>query len=217
MKNILALDIAFGPASACLLRRDGNTFTADGADDRPHSQAIMPLLQSLLDESGLDWTDLDMLAAGVGPGSFTGLRIAAATLAGINSSLDLPLIELSSLAISAMQVEVEGDAPLFVVEDGRSGLAYCACYQGDRVIRADACLIWDKVRLLGPASYTAHQPSSSELPDWTFSAPGMPRAQAMLRLIAEKTKTPGDTADMPRFARPAYLIASQAERNAQSN
>jgi len=175
----------------------------------------MPLLQSLLDEAGLAWVDLDMLAAGIGPGSFTGLRIAAATMAGINSRLNLPLIELSSLAISAAQVE--SDAPLYVIEDGRSGLAYCACYQRERVILADVCLPWDEVRLLGPASYTAHQPSSSELPDWTFSAPGMPRAQAMLRLIAEKTKTPGDTADMPRFARPAYLIASQAERNAQSN
>jgi len=215
MKNILALDIAFGPVSACLARHDGSIFTSDGAEDRPHSQAIMPLLQSLLDEAGLAWEELDMLAAGIGPGSFTGLRIAAATMAGINSSLDLPMMELSSLAISAAQVE--SDAPLYVIEDGRSGLAYCACYQGERVMLADVCLPWDEVRLMKAASYTAHQPSHSKLPDWTYSAPEMPRAHAMARLITSQLKTVDDTASMPRFARPAYLIASQAERNAQSN
>ena len=215
MKNILALDIAFGPASACLVRRDGNIFTSDGAEDRPHSQAIMPLLQSLLDEAGLTWAELDMLAAGVGPGSFTGLRIAAATMAGINSSQDLPLMELSSLAISVAQVE--SDAPLYVIEDGRSGLAYCACYQGEHVVLADVCLPWDEVKQLKPASYTAHQACNSELPAWTFSPPEMSRPQAMARLITSQLKTLADTASMPRFARPAYLIASQAERNAQSN
>jgi len=213
MKNILALDIAFGPACACLIHRDGSVFTATGSDGRPHSQSIMPLLQSLLDEAKLDWPELDMLAAGVGPGSFTGLRIAAATLAGINSSLDLPLIELSSLAISATQAE--SDTPLYVIEDGRAGLAYCACYHSGEEVSPDVCLTWKEIGLLSPTCYTACRPDEHNLPGWIYMPPIVPRAQAMARLTVSRTKKLDSTATLPRFATPAYLIPSQAERNAR--
>ena len=211
--NILALDIAFGPAAACLLRRDGSILTAAGHDERAHSQAIIPLLQDLLSRGGLDWSDLDLLAAGIGPGSFTGLRIAASTLAGINSSLDLPLIELSSLAISASQCD--SDVPLYVIEDARAGLAYCACYQGTRAIRKDACLPWEAVGQLKPAVYTAHRPENDRLPGWTYLPPASPRSIAMSQLLLSTTQGLTDTAALPRVATPAYLIPSQAERHAQ--
>jgi len=212
--NILALDIAFGPASACLLRRDGQVFFADGSEDRPHSQTIMPMLGSLLDEAAIDWRELHMLAAGVGPGSFTGLRIAAATLAGINSSLNLPLIELSSLAISALQSEVTG--PIHVIEDARAGLAYYACYDGLREVRGDACLAWLDIRSQEPARYTAHQPDD-RLEGWGFASPTLPRARAMAQLLADRSQRVGDTAGLPRVAQPAYLIPSQAERHARND
>jgi len=211
--NILALDIAFGPACACLIRRDGSIFSAIGNDDRPHSQTIMPLLQTLLADAKLDWPELNMLAAGVGPGSFTGLRIAAATLAGINTSLDLPLMELSSLAISALQAE--RDTPLYVIEDGRAGLAYFACYQGDREVSRDACLTWEEIGLLPPQSYTAYQLDEQHLPRWTYIPPLIPRSQAMARLAIAQAGRLENMASLPRFSTPAYLIPSQAERNAQ--
>ena len=211
--NILALDIAFGPACACLIHSDGSILSAIGNDDRPHSQTIMPLLQSLLTEAQLDWPDLDMLAAGVGPGSFTGLRIAAATLAGINTSLNLPLIELSSLAISALQVD--SDTPLYVIEDGRAGLAYCACYHGDREASRDACLTWKEISMLPPASYTAYKLDEQHLPGWSYIPPMIPRPQAMARLAISRTGRLENMASLPRLATPAYLIPSQAERNAQ--
>ena len=211
--NILALDIAFGPACACLIRRDGRIFSATGDDDRPHSQTIMPLLQGLLAEAELDWPELSMLAAGVGPGSFTGLRIAAATLAGINTSLDLPLLELSSLAISALQADL--DTPLYVIEDGRAGLAYCACYHGHEEISPDTCLTWKEIALLPRDSYTAHQTDEQHLPGWTYVSPMIPRPQAMARLAIVRTSHLESEAALPRFATPAYLIPSQAERNVQ--
>jgi len=211
-QNILALDIAFGPLSACLLRRDASIFTVTGNDDRPHSQAIMPLLQQMLDEAALDWSELDMLAAGIGPGSFTGLRIAAATLAGINSSLQLPLIEMSSLAISAARAD--SDAPLYVIEDARANRAYCGRYQRERSVSADACLAWEELERLGPAAYTAEQTIHTRLPDWSYIPASLPRSVAMARVIACRSKGVGDGVALPRFATPAYLNPSQAELNA---
>ncbi|HXH64456.1 MAG TPA: tRNA (adenosine(37)-N6)-threonylcarbamoyltransferase complex dimerization subunit type 1 TsaB, partial [Mariprofundaceae bacterium] len=79
--NILALDAAYGQASACLLshaHRCGETIS----ETTPHSQAILPLLNRLLVGAGLDWGQLDVLAVGIGPGSLTGIRVAAATVAG---------------------------------------------------------------------------------------------------------------------------------------
>jgi len=213
--NILALDIAFGPACACLIRRDGSIFSAIGGDDRPHSQTIMPLLQTLLADAELDWPDLNILAAGVGPGSFTGLRIAAATLAGINTSLELPLIELSSLAISALQAD--RDTPLYVIEDGRAGLAYYAKYDGHEEVNPDACLSWKEIAVLPTASYTAHRPDEQNLPGWTYIPPMIPRSLAMARLAISRTGRLENMASLPRFATPAYLIPSQAERNVQKH
>lgn len=214
-RNILALDIAFGPAAACLMRCDGRVFTAGGDSNRPHSQSIVPILQSLVDEAGIDWRELDMLACGVGPGSFTGLRMAAATLAGINASLDLPLIEISSLGISAAQVE-EG-TPLYVIEDARSGLAYVGRYKGVQALIDDGCLAWDEVRSMGTANYTAHRASPTHLPGWTCVPASVPRPLAMSRLVAAHAEGLDDTTKLPRLARPIYLMASQAERHARTN
>lgn len=209
-RNILALDISFGPASACLLRRDGNHFVANGSDERPHSQAVMPMLESLLARAELGWSSLDMLAAGIGPGSFTGLRIAAATLTGINSSLELPIIELSSLAIGALQVDC--DKQLHVIEDARAGLAYVGRYRGGEPMAADDCLSWDDIAKLPPASYTAHRPDS-RLQAWQYLPPVRPRAEAMVTLLIQQSAALKNNGDLPRTVRPAYLISSQAERH----
>lgn len=212
-RNILALDIAFGPAAACLLRYDGSILTAGGMDERPHSQAVMPLLEGLVKRAGLGWGNIDMLAAGIGPGSFTGLRIAAATLAGINSSLQLPLLELSSLAISAMQCDSENQ--LHVIEDARAGLAYTACYRGSRAVLEDCCMPWKEIEQLEPAGYTAQRPDKDRLSDWVYLPPSTPRAVAMSHLLLGASREVTDTCTLPRFATPAYIIPSQAERHAQ--
>jgi len=212
-RNILALDIAFGPAAACLVRRDGSILTASGDDDRPHSQAIMPLLDGLLKRGGLAWDDLDMLACGIGPGSFTGLRIAAASISGINSSLNLPVLELSSLAISALQCDSSN--ALHVIEDARAGLAYCACYKGSRVVIADCCMDWDQITQIEPAGYTAQQAEKERLPGWVYLPPSTPRAVAMSHLLLSNSRALSDIQSLPRDATPAYLIPSQAERHAR--
>lgn len=211
-QNILALDIAFGPAAACLLRRDGSILTAGGVDERPHSQAIMPLLEGLLKRGGMQWDNLDMLAAGIGPGSFTGLRIAAASIAGINSGLNLPVLELSSLAISALQCE--SGNPVHVFEDARAGLAYAACYQGNRAVIQDCCMDWEEIGQMEPEGYTALRAETDRLPGWLYLPPSTPRPVAMSRLLLSAARGLSETDTLPRVATPAYLIASQAERHA---
>lgn len=119
MYPLLALDVATKHACVCLINAKGQVFTAEAGEGKQHSNTVLPLLQDVLQQAGLTWSDLKMLALGQGPGSFTGLRIAAAMLAGINASLKLPVWGLSSLAITAMQTQ--NNQPLWVLEDARAG------------------------------------------------------------------------------------------------
>jgi len=210
--NLLALDIAFGAACACINRRDGSSFSLQTESDRPHSQAIIPMLEKLLGMSALSWGELEILACGIGPGSFTGLRIAAATISGINSRLKLPVLEVSSLAISAAQVKSE--KPLYVIEDARSGMAYVGQYQGLTMLAQDACIVWDDIGAWPAGMYSARQADNERLSEWQYLAPQCNRPQAMSRLLTAMTANMPDMDALPRHPQPAYINPSQAERNA---
>jgi tRNA threonylcarbamoyladenosine biosynthesis protein TsaB len=89
------------PATAVGLRLDdGRKFEARDdptVDRRPgHATRLLPLAQGLLEEASLGWEQLGRIAVGVGPGTFTGLRIGIATARGLAQSLEVELVAVSS-------------------------------------------------------------------------------------------------------------------------
>jgi len=211
MPNLLGLDIAFGAACACINRQDGSCFSRQTESNRPHSQAIMPMLEALLIEAELTWNDLELLACGIGPGSFTGLRIASATISGINSALNLPVLEISSLAISAAQVK--SGEPLYIIEDARADMAYVGHYQGHSALQKDMCITWDELAEYPAAAYSGQQEESKRLANWHYLLPEQTRLQAMAQLLAAESANITSLDRLPRHASPAYINPSQAERN----
>lgn len=100
--KILAIDTATEACSVALL----NGETIDAIFDicpQQHSQRILPMIDELLSKHGLKVTDLDALAYGRGPGSFTGVRIATGIIQGLALGANLPVIEVSTLAAMAQQ------------------------------------------------------------------------------------------------------------------
>lgn len=101
--------------------------------DSPRDQAaeLLPAIDALLGESGLRLAALDGLAFGRGPGSFTGVRIAAAIAQGLALATDVPLLPVSSLAALAARAWREGVAEPAVLTcvDAHMGEVYWAVYR----------------------------------------------------------------------------------------
>ncbi len=207
---LLALDAALGRGSATLLLPDGRLLAAESEGDRSHSRTLVPMLEELLNKAGLSWKDLHMLALGVGPGSFTGLRIAAATFAGINASLSLPVLPVSSLAITAAQADSSDE--VWVLEDARAGEVFIGCYQNSTAITDDRCESWASLQNMAPSSFVSVSPPPEALPGWKQLERPVARTEALARVV-KKALLNVEVNDLPRYVQPAYLQISQAERS----
>ena len=100
--RILALDTASRLCSAALWI-DGDVATRELTTARDHARQILPMVQSLLAEAGIALAAVDAVAFGRGPGSFTGLRIAASVTQGLAFGADLPVLPVSDLRALAQQ------------------------------------------------------------------------------------------------------------------
>lgn len=90
-----------------------------------HSEHILPMVQGVLAEAGLTLTQLDAIAFGRGPGSFTGLRIAAGVVQGLAFGANLPVVAVSSLAVLAQGA---GVPKVLAALDARMHQVYWGAY-----------------------------------------------------------------------------------------
>jgi tRNA threonylcarbamoyladenosine biosynthesis protein TsaB len=112
------------------LIRDGRPVVEVGlASKETHSRRLMVIIKWSMQRLGADWSDLDLIAVSLGPGSFTGLRIGLATAKGLAFALGLPLIGVPTLdALASHVVACRGDLVCPVL-DARKSQVYTALYQ----------------------------------------------------------------------------------------
>jgi tRNA threonylcarbamoyladenosine biosynthesis protein TsaB len=130
--TLLGLDTSTPAASACVLTADGQAFEVAPPAERlgrppAHASELMPAVAEAMERAGADWGDLDAIAVGVGPGTFTGLRIGIATARALATAAELPLRRVSSLAALAAGIEAPVKLPLI---DARRGEVFAALCDG---------------------------------------------------------------------------------------
>jgi tRNA threonylcarbamoyladenosine biosynthesis protein TsaB len=103
-----------------------------GPSGRPrHSEALLAEIERTADAAG-GWDRIDRIAVGIGPGSFTGLRIGIATARALAQAHDLPLVPAGSLAALARGIAEDGDGDLALpVFDARRGEVFAAVYESE--------------------------------------------------------------------------------------
>jgi tRNA threonylcarbamoyladenosine biosynthesis protein TsaB len=208
--NVLGIDSSTAVISVALLR--------DGVLASERSQAIehdrtglLSLVDAVVAEAGLAPSDLDAVAVGAGPGSFTGLRIGMATAKGIAFAVGRPLWAVSSLAALAHAALGADDAePIAAVLDARRGEVYAGVYRragagvslvGDERVFAPSNVAALGSRFTGDAA--APYPELAALPG-TWGATPTGRAVAELALA-------GTRADILVGGAPTYIRPSEAE------
>ncbi len=148
MPNILTLECSTSTCSVALQIKEHCTSLIEHTP-QTHSQKILPMIDQLLAEQALTIKQLDAIAFGRGPGSFTGLRIAASITQGLAFAADLPVIAVSSLATLAQSSvdeilksttqKLSGSDYILAVLDARIDEIYGAWFQCDEHGAMVAC------------------------------------------------------------------------------
>ena len=137
MSTIAGLDTATDDVSVAIVR--DSQLLAEGMVPKPpagyprHSEALLAELEAAVGKSG-GWSAVDFLAAGIGPGSFTGLRVGLATARAIAQSLGkgiVPVGTLDALARGIAESASEPGRPLLPVLDARRRQAFAALFGSD--------------------------------------------------------------------------------------
>lgn len=127
--RILAIDTATEACSVALWN-NGEKHALFEICPREHTQRILPMVQQILAESGVSLNQLDALAFGRGPGSFTGVRIGIGIAQGLAMGADLPMIGVSTLATMAQGAFRQmGATQVLAAIDARMGEVYWGQYQ----------------------------------------------------------------------------------------
>ncbi len=158
MSNILALDTT-GSACSVALTLNGVIYDDMVLAERQHTQRLLPMVDHILQQADVRLSELDAIAFGCGPGSFTGLRIACGVTQGLAFGANLPVIPVSSLATIAAQAfekkpKIEYCLAAF---DARMNQVYAGVYKNqdipvlleqEYVIEPELLLIPEEVKTL---------------------------------------------------------------------
>jgi tRNA threonylcarbamoyladenosine biosynthesis protein TsaB len=135
----LGFDTATTATAVALRLADGTTTQArddpEAGEHPGHATRLLEMARELLEAAGIAWGDLDRIAVGVGPGTFTGLRVGVATARGLAQSLSVELVGVSSsqalafAALAAAAAKAGAPDAVLAVIDARRGEAFTAAYE----------------------------------------------------------------------------------------
>ncbi len=224
---ILALDTATSCSSVALTKGDvhgGKLVAILSINSKStHSRRLLTGIDWLLRENKIELAEVDGFAVGLGPGSFTGLRIALATVKGLATAMDKPLLGVSTL--DALALNCSGDKPLCALINARKKEIYRRWYLPDvqGIYRAQGSIealapenlareLTEQSLFVGDGIFSYGEQLKEVLGDRVTMAPRSlyyPSAAAIGFLCCEQLQR--DEFMDPDSAVPLYVRASDAE------
>ena len=225
---ILGIDSA-GHTASVALYADGVVLSEYSSNiGLTHSQTLLPMVAEIFSRTGHTVDELDAIAVSAGPGSFTGLRIGAATAKGLALGYGIPLLEVSTLEGLAMNVRDMAEVYVHPIMDARRSQVYTATFlDGQLIGEEEAISIEDLVTkinqmpgkhfFLGDAVpvYRSCLETQLSVP-YRFAGPGslLQRASSVAMLGAEQL-TLGKSVSGKDFHL-SYIRKPQAEREREA-
>jgi len=100
--TVLAFDTSGGWCTAAVIRGESVLAQRHSEMTRGQAEALMPLIEGVLSEAGVDWPALTAIGVGIGPGNFTGIRISVSAARGLALGLGIPAIGVDRFAAQAL-------------------------------------------------------------------------------------------------------------------
>lgn len=190
-KILLAIETATPVGSVALYEGSNLIAYAENRQDRAHARLLLPMIDSLLTQTGIAKSALSAVAVGKGPGSYTGLRIGVSTAKGLCMALDIPLLAVGTLDAIATQAKSWAQAQnawICPMLDARRMEVYAQFFDSELMPQStieavvvtetafDAQLAQQRIIFLGDgaakckATLTAHSPNAIVIEGYTPSA-----------------------------------------------
>lgn len=191
MPSLLAIETSTDTCSVAVLHR-GSVRETSVYSPKEHQRILLPMIEALLAEQSVTLGDLDAIVWGAGPGSFTGIRLAAAVTQGLAFAASKPVIPVSSLAAAAHQAAQQDPShagPLLVARDARMNEVYAGAYrlEGESLVPLAADQLLPVAALEDLAA--GYSPASRRIGEGWLLLPGsavvesaVPSARSVLQL-----------------------------------
>lgn len=217
--KLLAFDTSTQAMSAAV-RHGGREWTHDGEGGAQASASLIPSIASLMGQAGLRYADLDAIAFGRGPGSFTGLRTACSVAQGLAFGGGVRVLPVDTLmAVAEAARQAAGAHRVAALLDARMDEMYAAFYEYD----GQAWQPHGSFSLVRPEDFAADAswtlagnvfaPYGERLPAGNARVEALPCAAAMLRL-APGLLAAGQAVDADQ-ALPLYIRDKVAKTTAE--
>ncbi|HVJ22164.1 MAG TPA: tRNA (adenosine(37)-N6)-threonylcarbamoyltransferase complex dimerization subunit type 1 TsaB, partial [Polyangiaceae bacterium] len=139
--RVLAIETSGPRGSVALLENTELVLELEHEQPNAHAEQILPLVERALSSAGFDRRSLDRIAVGIGPGSFTGLRVGIALGEGLALGLDLPIVGVSSLRAMAAAAPASEPRVRVPVLDARRSEIFAAAYDAEGSEKMAPCAI----------------------------------------------------------------------------